>query len=130
MNKWIKYFLLLLAIGAIQVIYLGWFVCSLVVVIVKSVGNADYLRIYVKKLGYSQSQNGNSQMYPILNLFVKKGGKMFGDVLNDSISHVSGVIRHEKRYKKVGLVLANLHNYIYKLLGDEDHLEESRQREQ
>ena len=77
----------------------------------------------------SQAQSGNAQMYPTLNLFVK--GDDFGKDIDESISHVSGVVKHEGRYKYLGRVLSNAHNWVYKVLGlSDNHLEEARKNAQ
>ncbi len=115
----------------IQTIYFGWFWLQYPILFIYGMFKPDYFKRWVKQLGYSQSQSGNAQMYPTLNLFVKRGlGKKFGDDIDESISHVSGVIKHEGRYNTLGRRLAAAHNGVYRLFGVKDHLEDARLNEQ
>jgi len=41
------------------------------------------------------------------------------------------VVKHEGRYKYLGRVLSNAHNWVYKVLGlSDNHLEEARKNAQ
>jgi hypothetical protein len=73
---------------------------------------------------FSIDQTGSAVFYPLFNLFLKnEEGKTFGDP-DETISHVSGVIRRESNYNMLGLMLSNFHNWFYRaFLNEADHLE-------
>jgi hypothetical protein len=120
------------SVVVIVLLFAGWFIVQFPFVWVYGLFNPEYFSKWVQNIGFSFAQLGNAQMYPTLNLFVKEGeGKKFGDDIDESISHVSGVIRHEGRYRLFAWPIVWLHNYTYKVLGiSADHLNDARLKQQ
>lgn len=129
MKKTLKVIAVILGIVTMHLAYLSLYLVNIPCVIYRALRQPKSLRMeeflaWNYNSAFSIDQTGSAVFYPLFNLFLKnENGKTFGDP-DETISHVSGVIRRENNYNKLGLILSNFHNWIYKtFLNEADHLE-------